>query len=198
MTPWVEAPGPEEHRTRKCVEGMDVDALLERLKRGEFAAREQLLDVVYEELRRIARRVLAGNSNLLGTTSLVHEVYLKLFRREGCDWATRAHFLATAARAMRQVVVDRFRHEVRHIDHLVPLEEGATPLRVKGENVLALDEALRRLAGRDPQLVRVIEMRFFAGYSIADTARILDVSPRTVVRQWEIGRAWLVRELTNG
>jgi RNA polymerase sigma factor (TIGR02999 family) len=197
MAQRVEAPCFTHHCTRKRVEEIDVDALLERLKGGEPAAREQLFDVVYGELRTIARRALGGNSNLLGTTSLVHEVYLKLFRREGCDWATRAHFLATAARAMRQVVVDRYRHEARHMDKLVPLQDAADPLGMKGADVLALDEALQRLASCDPQLVQLIEMRFFAGYSIADTARILDVSPRTVVRQWEIGRAWLLRELTN-
>ena len=177
----------------------DVNAILARLKRGEVAAKAQFFDIVYGELRSMARAVLVANSGLLGATSLVHEVYLKLFRSDAHDWVDRSHFLATAARAMRQVVVDRVRFwesEKRSGNH-VPLDEANHPLRVSGSNLLALDEALQRLEALDPELVEIVEMRFFAGYATADAARILDVSLRTVVRRWEIARSWLARELAD-
>ena len=177
----------------------DVNAILARLKGGEVGAKALLFDVVYGELRSMARHVLAGSCGLLGATSLVHEVYLKLFRSDEHEWSDRSHFLATAARAMRQVVVDRVRFlesDKRTGSH-IPLDEANHPLGVSGPNLLALDEALKRLEALDPELVLVVEMRFFAGYAIADAARILDVSPRTVVRRWEIARAWLARELTD-
>jgi len=181
------------------VDRTDVNAILARLKDGEVTAKAQLFDIVYGELRSMARCVLAGNSGLLGATSLVHEVYLKLFRDDAHDWTDRSHFLATSARAMRQVVVDRVRfvESDKRAGNHVSLSESNQPLGVSGSNLLALDEALRRLEALDPELVHVVEMRFFAGYGIADAARILDVSPRTVVRRWEIARAWLARELAD-
>lgn len=195
----VKVPGPAGISTRKRVDRTDVNAILARLKGGEVAARAQFFDIVYGELRSMARCVLAGNSDLLGATSLVHEVYLKLFRSEAHEWVDRSHFLATAARAMRQVVVDRVRfiESDKRTGNHVPLDERHHPLGVSASNLLALDEALQRLEALDPELVQVVEMRFFAGYGIADAARILDVSSRTVVRRWEIARAWLARELTD-
>ena len=178
----------------------DVNAILARLKGGEVAAKAQFFDIVYGELRSMARSVLAANSGLLGATSLVHEVYLKMFRSDEHEWVDRSHFLATAARAMRQVIVDRVRFltSAKRTGNHVALVESNHPLGVSGSNLLALDEALQRLEALDPELVQVVEMRFFAGYGIADAARILDVSPRTVVRRWEIARAWLARELADG
>ncbi len=174
--------------------------LFARLRAGDAQAPDELLDVVYGQLKAMARRHLGNPTDSLNATSLVHEVYLKLFRDGRGDWAHRAHFLATAARAMRQVIVDRARHRQakKRSGPRVPLDDLIDGHETRGADLVALDDAVRRLGERDPELVQVIEMRFFAGYSIADTARILNRSPRTIVRAWEVARAWLEKELTGG
>lgn len=177
-----------------------LETLFARLRAGDDAAPEELLHAVYAQLKAMARRQLRSQHDSLNTTGLVNEVYLKLFRNGAGDWTHRAHFLATAAKAMRQVIVDHVRHRTakKRTGPRVPLDDVIDGHEARGANLLALDEALQRLGERDPQLVQVIEMRFFAGYTIADTARILGVSPRTVDRAWETARAWLEKELGDG
>jgi RNA polymerase sigma factor (TIGR02999 family) len=160
---------------------------------------ETLVPLLLEELRKRAsherRRVRAGET--LCTTALVHEAYLKLRRSEG--WQGDLHFLRAAALAMRQALVDHARHKLA-IKHgggqLESLETvGAEPFWTSDERLVELDEALQRLSGLNSRLTRVIECRFFAGYSETDTARVLGITDRTVRRDWIKARAWLYQEL---
>ena len=179
----------------------DVTALLVRLSDGETAALDDLLPAVYEELRHLAHRKLRGEreAHTLRTTELVHEAYLKLVDHQDVDWRDRQHFFAVAARAMRQVLVERARR--RNADK----REGGRPDRPLDEvtpqtprppaAILAIDQALDRLAELDERQARVVECRFFGGYTIAETADVLDVSTSTVERDWRTAKAWLRREL---
>ena len=182
-------------------EASDLTALLVRLSSGETAALDELLPAVYDELRRIARNQLRGerDEHTLRTTELVHEAYLKLVDHHELDWRDRQHFFAVAARAMRQVLVDHARQKVaakRGGDAPeVPLDEVTLPRETKTEELIALDDALTRLADRDERAARVVECRFFGGYTIEETADVLDVSRSTVKRDWRGARAWLNREL---
>lgn len=187
-----------------------ITDLLGELKRGNRAALDELVPIVYDELRSIASRQLAGEraGHTLQTTALVHEAFLKLAGMDRIDWQNRAHFFAVAARLMRQILVD---YAVRRGAQKrgggsvhVPLEEGTLAAGRSGEAnaagleaVVALDEALRRLEGKDERQGRVVECRFFAGMSIEETAEALDVSPGTVKRDWRLARAWLNRELSG-
>lgn len=160
---------------------------------------ESLMPVLLEDLRRRARherrRVRAGET--LCTTALVHEAYLKLRRRDG--WQGELHFLRAAALAMRQALVDHARQKLsaKHgggaVDSLEDV--AAEPFWTSDERLVALDDALQRLSQLNPRLTRLIECRFFAGYSEADTARVLGITDRTVRRDWIKARAWLYREL---
>ena len=182
-------------------EASDLTALLVRLSSGETAALDELLPAVYDELRRIAHNQLRGerDEHTLRTTELVHEAYLKLVDHHELDWRDRQHFFAVAARAMRQVLVDHARQKVaakRGGDAPeVPLDEVTLPRETKIEELIALDDALTRLADRDERAAQVVECRFFGGYTIEETADVLDVSRSTVKRDWRGARAWLNREL---
>jgi RNA polymerase sigma factor (TIGR02999 family) len=179
----------------------DVTALLVRLSNGETAALDELLPAVYEELRRIAHNQLRGEreDHTLRTTELVHEAYLKLVDHNEVDWRNRQHFFAVAARAMRQVLVDHARKQAaakRGGDAPeVPLHKVTLPRETKTEELIALDDALGRLAEQDERAAKVVECRFFGGYTIAETADVLDVSRSTVKRDWRAAQAWLNREL---
>lgn len=168
----------------------------------DFAA-EELLPQVYGELRKLARARMAqeGPGHTLQATALVHEAYLRLLGSapRGRPWANRAHFFAAAAEAMRRILIERARRVAR-------AKHGGNQKRVTliGDQlggywpdveVLALDEALRRLAGVDPEMARVVELRAFAGLTLEETAQTLAISVRTVKRRWTAGRAWLHREL---
>jgi RNA polymerase sigma factor (TIGR02999 family) len=179
----------------------DVTALLVRLSDGEEAALDELLPVVYEELRAIAHNQLRGerSDHTLRTTELVHEAYMKLVNQSDVDWQDRQHFFAVAARAMRQVLVDHARRRTADKrggnEPDVPLERVTLPRETKVEELVALDDALERLAERDERAAKVVECRFFGGYTIAETADVLDVSRSTVKRDWRAARAWLNRAL---
>ena len=182
-------------------ETSNVTALLVRLRKGEEAAIDDLLPVVYDELRHIARNRLRGEREnvTLRTTELVHEAYLKLVDHSTVEWQDRQHFFAVAARAMRQVLVDHARRRTAEkrggMNGDVPLDRVVIPGSEDVEDLVALDDALDRLAERDERAARVVECRFFADYTIAETADILDVSTSTVERDWRAARAWLSREL---
>jgi len=175
--------------------------LLARARAGVPEAREELLELVYDELRRIARGQLRRrNGTSLVTTELVHEAFLKLYSGLGVDAKDRAHFLAVAATAMRQILIDHFR--ARQADkrgsgvkattletfHGVSLEE-------RGSMVLAVHDALERLAQFDPRLGKIVECRFFGGMTEGEIAEALGISKRTVSREWRQAKAWLAREL---
>ena len=172
-------------------------ALVTAARAGDDQAADALYDAVYDQLRRLARRVRSGGTpETLNTTALVHEAYLKM--ADGSGYDDRAHFLGVAAKAMRHVVIDhvrRSRAEKRGGGaEVLPLREtlvgeGADP------DLLALDEALERFARVDERGARVIECRFFGGLTIEETAATLGVSTPTVERSWRAARAWLVREL---
>jgi RNA polymerase sigma factor (TIGR02999 family) len=181
----------------------DVTRLLAAIAGGDRGAWDELLPLVYERLRAIARRQLRGErgGHTLATTDLVHEAYLSLVRIEGVAWADRAHFLGVAARAMRRVLIGYARARTTQKRggrrDRVTLDLDALPARIPDEQILALDEALRRLEERNERYGRIVECRFFAGMSIEETATALSVSPSTVKRDWLVARAWLHRELSD-
>ncbi|HVS02415.1 MAG TPA: ECF-type sigma factor [Thermoanaerobaculia bacterium] len=180
----------------------EVTRLLQAHQAGDVGALDRLVPLVYDDLRRLARRQLAGHRRgHLDTTALVHEVYLKLVDQTRIPGESRRHFLAVAARAMRQVVVDfaRRRQARKRGGEQVHLTLDAATVAVEeeAEMLLALDEALRRLGELDPRLIRVVECRFFAGLSEEETAGALALSTRTVQRDWTRARAWLQAQLAG-
>lgn len=164
---------------------------------------DRLVPVVYDELRRIAHRQLRGerSDHTLDTTGLVHEAYLKLSRLDRIEWGDRAHFLAAAAGAMRRILVDyavaRRTGKRGGGRQRVPLDDVLILADERAEELLALDEALQRLAAESDRAARIVEWRYFAGMSIEETAAVLEVSPATVKREWVMARAWLNRELAR-
>jgi RNA polymerase sigma factor (TIGR02999 family) len=170
---------------------------------GDPAARDRLLPIVYEELRRLAHRHMRGErkGHTLQTTALVNEVYLRLAGVDALRGRDRAHFFAMAATLMRRVLVDYARRRGREKRgagvSVISLDENAIVPR-EGVDVVALDAALERLAAVDPQQSRVVELRFFAGLSVEETADVLGVSAATVKRDWATAKLWLYRELTGG
>lgn len=177
----------------------DVTGRLRAAQEGDPAAQDALYARVYDELCRLARRVRAGRAGAtLSTTALVHEAYVKLRPARVGTWEGRAHFFGVAARAMRDVLVDAARRRAAEKRGggavLVTLGDEAAAA-VRPDELLALDEALVRLGGIDPRQLRVVEYRYFAGLTAAETADALGVSTSTVEREWRGARAWLAREL---
>ncbi len=180
-----------------------VTQLLARAKAGNAAALEELVPLVYVELRRIAgryvRRERAGHS--LQATALVHEAYLRLLKDADLTFENRAHFLGIAARSMRQILVEHARArdaEKRGGERQrVTLDEGVAAGGPVDVDLLALEEALERLAALNAHHARIVELRFFGGLTNEETAAALDISPATVKRAWVVARAWLFRELTR-
>jgi RNA polymerase sigma-70 factor, ECF subfamily len=179
----------------------DVTRLLSDLRSGNRAAESDLVELVYDPLRRLAQRVLASESrdNSMQATALVHEVYLRLVQPATANLNDRAHFMAVAARVMRRILVDHARvHRAvkRGGDQVrVDLEESAVIDPGRAEDVLAIDECLSRLGEIDPRQRDIVEMRFFGGLSEKEIAEALGMSERTVRREWSMARAWLHAEL---
>jgi RNA polymerase sigma factor (sigma-70 family) len=199
----------------------DVTLILSSIEQGDPRAAEQLLPLVYEELRKLAAQRLAQEKpgQTLQATALVHEAYIRLVassansgRKSGLSppanaggspsWDSRRHFFAAAAEAMRRILIDRARSKqsAKRGGALqrVPLDQGATlvaPEGTPGEDLLALDEALQQLEAEDPVKARLVKLRFFAGVSLEDAARMLDVSPATAKRYWVYARSWLYGKL---
>ncbi|HEX5435811.1 MAG TPA: ECF-type sigma factor [Gemmatimonadaceae bacterium] len=184
------------------VDSTEFTPLIAGLRAGDAGALDRAVTLVYEELRRIAHRQLAGeqSGHTLDTGALVHEAYLKLRRLDRMEWRSREHFLAMAARVMRHVLVDYAvaRRAAKRGGGSAPVTLDATLLAAAqpGEEILALDEALRRLEALSERQSRVVECRFFAGMSVEETATALELSPATVKRDWVAARAWLNRELS--
>jgi RNA polymerase sigma factor (TIGR02999 family) len=188
--------------------GADVTGLLIAWSEGDSAALDALIPVVYAELRRQARRALRREAagHTLQPTALVHEAYLKLVDQRPTRWQGRAQFFGVAARCMRQVLVDAARtrraakrgggaHPITLSDVDGLADAPAAGHEAVGDDVLALDAALTRLAALDPDQARVVELRYFAGLTLDDTAATLGISPATVSREWRVARRWLRREL---
>jgi RNA polymerase sigma factor (TIGR02999 family) len=180
-----------------------ITELLADLRAGRREAFDQILPLVYQELRRTARRELAVRpSDTLSTTALVHELYLKFSRAQSADWRSRAHFLAVAAVAMRHILVDRARRRTAEKRggpyRNVSLDEALTAADDQAESLLELHDALDQLAELDQRLARVVECRFFGGMTEEETAEALGVTTRTVRRDWVKARGLLYQSLGAG
>lgn len=182
----------------------EITRLLADWGRGDRAALEQLTPLVHAELRRIARRQMKREQpgHTLQPTALVSEVFVRLAGQEQFQWQDRAHFFAVCARMMRNILVDHARSHAREkrgggAVH-VSLSEAATLAAGRDPDLIALGDALERLEAFDPQKGRIIELRFFAGLSIEETAEVLGISPTTVRREWRRSKAWLFRAMSAG
>lgn len=179
-----------------------ITELLLAVTAGAPGAVDRLMPAVYQELRLLARhhRLRWRDERAPGTVSLVHEAFLKLVDQNRVQWESRAQFFYLASRAMRSVLIDNSRHFQRQkregARDRVPLEDEMLVSEARGEEILALDDALVRLAAADDQLARIVECRFFGGLTIDETAEALRISPATVKRGWTTARAWLFRELS--
>jgi RNA polymerase sigma factor (TIGR02999 family) len=180
-------------------ETREITELLTRLSAGDKDAEAKVLALVYKDLRRLARHYLAAErrDHTLQATALVHEAYLRINKQSEFHWENRSHFFAVAARAMRRVLVDHARRVKagKREQVKVSLETALVYSPGKPGELIALDEALDRLAGLDARQARIVEMKFFGGLSMEEIAENLDISVRTVKRDWTFARAWLYGEL---
>jgi RNA polymerase sigma factor (TIGR02999 family) len=180
-----------------------VTDLLRAWSKGDAAALDRLIPVVYDELRQQARRYLRRErpGHTLQTTGLVHEAYLRLVDQRRAAWQNRDQFFGVAAQIMRRVLIDHARGKraaKRGGSGIqVTLEDETAPAAERGLDLLELDEALTRLAALDPQLAKIVELRYFTGLGIEEAAQVLGISPATVKRDWAVARAWLRRELAH-
>lgn len=182
----------------------DITQLLIEWNGGSEAALERLMPLIYDELRRIARRHLRRESSArtLQTTALVHEAFLKLIDQRRVGWQNRAQFFGVAAQMMRRILIDHARKRLRG-------KRGGSAIKIslddnsidvsdeRASELVALDEALKRLAEEDPQKARLVELRYFGGLSIEETAEVLGVGTATVIRHWRIVKAWLYKEIVG-
>ena len=182
----------------------DITQLLAAWGTGDKSALDKLLPLVHAELRRIARRQMSQerDGHTLQATALVNEAYLRLAGQESFEWHSRAHFFAVCAQVMRHVLIDHARAHARNKRGggavQVSLGEAAALAGQPAEHFLALDQALKFLETVDPQKSKIVELRYFGGLSIEETAEVLDISPRTVRREWQRSKAWLYRLITEG
>jgi RNA polymerase sigma factor (TIGR02999 family) len=187
------APGPTQ----------PVTQLLSDWSDGNEAALEQLMPLVYRELRRLAHQYLNKErpGHTLQTTDLVHEAYLRLVDQRRVHWQNRSHFYGVAAQLMRRILVDRARHRKRVKRGggaaMVPLDQAVLVTRTPTVDLLALDQALSKLAEQDQRKARIVELRFFGGLEVEETAAFLKISPITVMREWKMAKAWLHRALSD-
>lgn len=184
---------------------LEITAMLQAWREGDGIQAEELFPLLYDELRRQAHSFLRHErpGHLLQTTALINETYLKLREHRHFEWESRDHFFAICAMLMRRILVDyaKARHRAKrggHADH-VPIHGLALAVEQKDDvDLLKLDDALNRLAEVDPKQARIVELRYFSGFSIEETASVLAVSPSTVKRDWRAAKAWLRRELVDG
>ena len=187
----------------KASSSAEVTGLLLAWRQGDDAALEQLMPVVYAELRRRAQHYMAGEraGHTLQATALVNEVYLKLVDSRRVQWQNRAHFLAVSAQLMRRVLVDFARSKQSkkrgERGQHVTLDDGIVVESERGQDLVALDDALAALEQVDSRKSKVVELRFFGGLTAEETAQVLNVSPDTVLRDWKLAKVWLLRELNR-
>jgi RNA polymerase sigma factor (TIGR02999 family) len=181
----------------------EITELLQEWRRGDEQALEKLTPRVYRELHRAAKGCMRSerNGHTLQTTALINELYLRLTVLQEIDWQNRAHFFAVCARQMRRILTDQARARQSHKRgggaQLVSLDIAPAVSAKPQPEVLAVDGALNALAKVDPRKSQVVELRFFGGLSVEETAEVLKVSPDTVVRDWKLAKAWLLRELSQ-
>jgi RNA polymerase sigma-70 factor, ECF subfamily len=182
----------------------DITVLLGKAADGERGAFDALLPAVYQELHALAERYLRHerSDHTLQTTALVHEAYLKMVDQRDARWQNRAHFFAVAAMAMRRILVNHAKSTGRIKRGggrgRIPLEDAAIVAPEADVDLVALDEALTRLAAFDERKSRIVELRFFGGMSVEETAEVMSIAPATVKRDWTMAKAWLLREVTKG
>jgi RNA polymerase sigma-70 factor, ECF subfamily len=181
----------------------EVTRLLQAWGAGDQSALKRLMDVVYGELHKLARHYMAAEQvgHTLQTTALVNEVYVRLVDVKHAGWEDRSHFFALCAQLMRRVLIDfarsrNYQKRGGRIPH-VELHEAATISMETGPEILAVDEALESLAKVDERKSQVVELRFFGGLTVDETAAVLKVSPETVIRDWQLAKAWLLRKLSG-
>ena len=181
----------------------NLTGLLVEWRQGDQAALDKLTPLIYDELRRIAHRYVQRerNGHTLETTALVNEAYLRLAGQKKIEWQNRAHFFAVTARVMRHILIDhaRRRHYAKHGGDIrqVSLAEAETMSQERAGELVALDEALDELAQFDPRKSRVVELRYFGGLGLEETAEVLEISVMTVRRDWRAAKAWLFRRMKN-
>jgi RNA polymerase sigma-70 factor, ECF subfamily len=180
-----------------------ITVLLLDWSKGDESALEQLMPLVYEELRRMARNYMRKqpSGHTFQTTELIHEAYLKIAASKEKQWQNRAHFFGVAAKAMRHILVDYARSKSRGKrggwQERITFVEDAAVSNNRSERIVALDDALNQLAALDERKVRVVEMKFFGGLTVEEIAGVLKISPETVKRDWGFAKTWLLRELAN-
>jgi RNA polymerase sigma factor (TIGR02999 family) len=181
----------------------EITQLLVAWSAGDQAALEKLTPLIYQELRRLAKRYMARENagHMLQPTALVHEAYLRLIEQKHVRWQNRAHFFGISGKLMRRILVDmaRARQQTKRggAARQVALDEALVISKAPGEDLVALDEALRTLAAMDERKSRVVELRFFGGLTVKETAEVLHISPETVMRDWKFAKVWLHRELSQ-
>lgn len=182
----------------------EVTQLLRAWSAGDKDALDQLTPLVYRELHRAAKRYMARQQpdHTLQTTALINEVYLRLVAFKEVSWADRAHFLAVCAQLMRRILADwargqRYRKRGKGAQH-VPFDEALVISPERSSDLVALDEALKALAEADLRKSQIVELRFYGGLSVDETAKVLKVSPETVMRDWKLAKLWLLREMSGG
>jgi RNA polymerase sigma factor (TIGR02999 family) len=181
----------------------EITQLLLKWSNGDSAALEQLIPMVYPELRRIARRYMGKEKpqHTLQTSALINEAYLRLVDQQAVEWQDRAHFFAAAAQVMRHILIDharRYRYGKRGAGAIhVDLDDAAVAAQERAAEFVALDEALNKLSEIDTRKSRIVELRFFGGLTVEETAEVLKLSAITVKREWRSARAWLLREITG-
>jgi len=181
----------------------EITQLLEDWSNGNQAALDKLYPLVYEELRRMARRYMSRErkDHTLQTTALINEAYLRLVDQKHVHWQNRAHFFGISAQIMRRILIDharRYAYTKRGAGaQRISLDEAAVVAKGRATELLSLDEALNSLAEIDPRRSRVVELRFFGGLDNDEIAAVLKISPNTVIRDWNLARAWLYQELSG-
>jgi RNA polymerase sigma factor (TIGR02999 family) len=179
----------------------EITHLLHQWRQGDNSAFDRLAEIIYPELHRRARVYMRreGPGHTLQTTALVNEAYLRLANLQKLDWHDRVHFFAVAARVMRRILVDAARARARRGSEAAEIELEQLPdgAGLRARDLIAIDESLTALANLDPRKARVIELRFFGGLSIEETAGVLSISPQSVKRDWTMARAWIMRQLRN-
>lgn len=179
----------------------DVTVLLAELSKGNQAAASKLIPLVYAELRRLASGYMRRerSDHTLQATALVHEAYLKLVEQRSVDWQSRAHFFGIAAQVMRRILVDHARGHLREKrgggQRLVPIDEVLVFAPEQSQELVKLDQALERLTRLDPRQGKIVELRFFGGLTVEQTAELLGISAKTVKRDWSMAKAWLHGDL---
>lgn len=179
----------------------DITTLLAALKKGDKEAASKLIPIVYNELHRLAAGYMRRerSDHTLQATALVHEAYLKLVQQRSVDWQSRAHFFGVAAQVMRRILLDHARGHLREKRgggaRAVPIEEGLAFAPEQSLDLIKLDQALERLTKLDPRQGKIVELRFFGGLTVEQTAELLGISPKTVKRDWSMAKAWLHGDL---